>query len=1186
MPCFSKECIDESYVLETASTLILGEDPTEEFSSDEKPIRLLTDFCIFDADSLEEVTLDDLPKEENSTNTERYEAVGHVAPIYEEEEAGQDDDCQDDYAPEIAKTPSEPQKLRTSRVLNFSIDYTDADSPVYLQTAYAWYMLGKPMKTTHTSYAKDYMASYKPHRLAQLLIAQARDYPDKMLSNFKDLFIGSYDYAMSSRITEKDVDNSAPVVCAAVADPSYLEVSRSPLIKELLDSRGLRVRSQSRAPPRQAPPVRTRSYANNIDLEVLRPEKQHRTYVTSLIDALSRGLFREKLKVGGKPKRLPTPNKVQKHFLRTRLLNFMKAAANPDKRLTFDAADRKHGEYWNAFTIHGTKYEVGDVVLVPAGIYPGRKAPEIIPDKVDEQKVREDHTLAHYFWFGKLIWINQRNRQGHVRWMEHASTTFLDEVHDPQELFLVDLCNDIDLTIVAGKVPVRYWGNLSQEERVRQRLNLNYRAFFYSFTYNQKLATFCTVDQSESSFVDPRDNCALCLQMHERDEQDYGRCLKDRAGTIVGVAYRGERYHINDYAIIKTTSTLALVGQILEIKLHRNSSVLVMGLLGRVCDILELFPEELNDERHFFLSDWTMPVELQDITGPCKVVNANGLSPSQLEEWLAQSPKHLFVRYHFPELDPKERGSRRVLAGRHAKLFKTCKLCQEEDVQMRKLRKSYHERHVDEWQLRTFDPFGGVGPFALSMQETGCIRLTHAVEISPSASRTLQNNSPDTIVYNQCANVVLEYAVKFAKYTEDPAGQFAPEPPDALGDRSRLPDPPGPKDIDCIVAGFPCQPHSHLNMYQKAHDRKSNLILNLLSWVDFLKPKYCFFENVRGFLNFNLNAVQVDQYRVTGGIEKGGLKFVVRAMIAMGYQVRFGLLQAAHYGTPQTRVRFFLIAAKLGLVLPEFPQPLYYFEPKDALQITFPHSLRVYPINTQPGIALFNYVTIEDAISDLPRFDWYNPRRSERPRRDPETQKEIPIIDCSRYKVYCGPTAVPYHHEPRNNEEEDAGESLQHFTRVLRDIVVARVVHIPLRPKADYRELFRHEFHDLWEWQTSDPKSATARHGYRPGMYGRPDMTKWFQTTVTNVEPTAKQSWVLNPYCKRVVTVRELARSQGFPDHFKFYCITSDTVKTMHRQIGNAVPWPVGVALGRELRDAMFKQWFDHGRGEADELIE
>jgi len=57
-----------------------------------------------------------------------------------------------------------------------------------------------------------------------------------------------------------------------------------------------------------------------------------------------------------------------------------------------------------------------------------------------------------------------------------------------------------------------------------------------------------------------------------------------------------------------------------------------------------------------------------------------------------------------------------------------------------------------------------------------------------------------------------------------------------------------------------------------------------------------------------------------------------------------------------------------------------------------------------------------------------------------------------------------------------------------------------------------------------------------------------------------------------MVTVRELARSQGFPDSFVFDSI-NDNVVTMHRQIGNAVPWPVAAAIGRELREAWLKKW-------------
>ena len=39
--------------------------------------------------------------------------------------------------------------------------------------------------------------------------------------------------------------------------------------------------------------------------------------------------------------------------------------------------------------------------------------------------------------------------------------------------------------------------------------------------------------------------------------------------------------------------------------------------------------------------------------------------------------------------------------------------------------------------------------------------------------------------------------------------------------------------------------------------------------------------------------------------------------------------------------------------------------------------------------------------------------------------------------------------------------------------------------------------------------------GLPQGLYGRLDKNYVFQTTVTNVEPTAKQSRVLNPYVSR-----------------------------------------------------------------------
>ena len=128
----------------------------------------------------------------------------------------------------------------------------------------------------------------------------------------------------------------------------------------------------------------------------------------------------------------------------------------------------------------------------------------------------------------------------------------------------------------------------------------------------------------------------------------------------------------------------------------------------------------------------------KDIIGPCKVMNANELPAADLEAWLKEDVHHFFVRYHFPELDVKDPNTRTVLSGDNAKQVLICGECYEEDERRRQLRRRFAEAHPDQRRLRTLDPFAGVGAFGLSMQQAGCLELTHAIEISPSAAKTLK----------------------------------------------------------------------------------------------------------------------------------------------------------------------------------------------------------------------------------------------------------------------------------------------------------------------------------------------------------------------------------------------------------------------------------------------------------------
>ena len=58
---------------------------------------------------------------------------------------------------------------------------------------------------------------------------------------------------------------------------------------------------------------------------------------------------------------------------------------------------------------------------------------------------------------------------------------------------------------------------------------------------------------------------------------------------------------------------------------------------------------------------------------------------------------------------------------------------------------------------------------------------------------------------------------------------------------------------------------------------------------------------------------------------------------------------------------------------------------------------------------------------------------------------------------------------------------------------------------------------------------------------------------------------VLHPAQHRVVSVRECARSQGFPDSYQLI----GSILDKHHQFGNVVPPPLGLALGREIVKAL-----------------
>ncbi|KAG6840764.1 hypothetical protein C0991_004549 [Blastosporella zonata] len=1091
----------------------------EDDDPDAKPIRVLTDFAIYDPKHNNEMVLLNAIEEDDGVDRQ-FEAEGAMLPYFPNEEDEGDE---------------EPRMVRLGAVLRYTFDYTRAEG-LFIETEFAWYILDAPTP----EYEPLFQHFFAPLRISQVVISTAFKTPHITYDSFIQRFINKVD-PFGATYQEKHLVEVKSYIRNAVDECEESEkLKEAPLIKHIIRDVYLPQphHRHANAPRTRGKPPPIKALTKNLDIALLDRENAIPTHVTPLIASLAQGLVTEELVVlGVRPQIESKAQKAQKEQEKAaaqhRLRELLAKAKGERKKVERMG---QNSRYPLAVKINGEIFQSGDFVLIPRardkdnkGHY---KASDTLPDIED---VHPTETIADYFCsFAQIVYGKMDPAPGtfHVHWLTHSSKTMMEELGRPQELFWNDVCDD------DRKETEITWGAVVAKIKVQEGSNIPENPGEYFVKQNQ--------------------------QEWDANEKQ----LKNEKGIMNGIALFGQNYHYQDFVLYRAPQGPAHIGYIKHFRHILNKSIssdVILQRVGRISSIGAALPDDvLRDERHIYLTKEEVTVPLKELICLCHVLTPESFgSTNHLRSWLALSPYHFFIKFSFPSMQVHSWAERKHVPRQQHFICRPCTVGALKDL------KDIHDflEDAERHPLRTLDVFGGVGAFSMGLGEgSGCLQVTDLIELAPSAAKTVMRNFPGVAVHNRCANEVLRYSIK------EKQGQ-KPEPLRQHYDPSLTLPSLGKPDV--IIAGAPCQTHSRLNRFKRAGDKKSNLILTALSFVDHLRPKLFYFENVPGFKEFTFDAVQAAPHTVEGGIPMGGLKFVVRALIDMNYQVRFGFLQAGHYGTPQRRLRFFLVAAVDGHPLPELPQPSHDFPDNQGLKLKLESSQAlICPIRISNGTAPHPFVTVDDAISDLPRFHWKPPKSLFSP------GDGIRLEICDLNLAQCGISGpARYHHEVKTSYQgaarSKATKNLQQFTRTFKPVKVKRVLAIPMRARADYRDLPA----DQLEWQVSNPLSAAARNNYRAGMYGRLDKAWVFPTTVTNMDTTAKQSRVLNPYilsnprkCHRMVTVRELARSQGFPDHFVFEA-SDNGVVTMHRQIGNAVPLQVGIALGRELRIARFKQW-------------
>lgn len=168
------------------------------------------------------------------------------------------------------------------------------------------------------------------------------------------------------------------------------------------------------------------------------------------------------------------------------------------------------------------------------------------------------------------------------------------------------------------------------------------------------------------------------------------------------------------------------------------------------------------------------------------------------------------------------------------------------------------------------DIFAGCGGLTVGLKRAG-FKLLGAVEIDPAAFSTYKSNHPEVHALKQDIRTVTGKALMTL-----------------AGGR-----------VDLLAGCPPCQGFCSLRQAAKGRDPRNGLVRDMARLVAELRPRAIMMENIPGL------------------VDRGKHLFgqVLRQLRALGYELEWGILQAADYGVPQFRRRLVLLGGR-GFTIP------------------------------------------------------------------------------------------------------------------------------------------------------------------------------------------------------------------------------------------------------------------------------
>lgn len=313
--------------------------------------------------------------------------------------------------------------------------------------------------------------------------------------------------------------------------------------------------------------------------------------------------------------------------------------------------------------------------------------------------------------------------------------------------------------------------------------------------------------------------------------------------------------------------------------------------------------------------------------------------------------------------------------------------------------------------------------------------------------------------------------------------------------------------VDMVAGGPPCQGFSMAGRRDES-DSRNKLIDSYVEFIDLVHPNIIFFENVRGF---------------TQGFKKNNTKgkayssYVVEKLEALNYTVKGQLIDFSEFGVPQKRTRFILVGISNSFIRnnSSLTEETFFNElHNNKEEFLINKNLEINP-------------TLENAISDLLQSNG-------------TIESETPNFKAGVYGDATSEYQRFLRKYVRKNSKADSHRFAKHTDAVRNRFEVAIKEQLN---SAEYRERFK--------LKKSSTKILNAS---KP----TPTITTLPDDYIHYREP-------------RIMTVREYARIQSFPDnyHFKGKYTTGGPRRTQevprYSQIGNAIPPLFGEQAGATL---------------------